>query len=662
MIQGLTTAITADFRGGRVTNANLAAMLPETALVAKDVFFLGDKGVTKRNGYTLVKNVWAGPVQRIYDFQRDLDQAQFVMVNGAGKLGWILAAGGALTTLSAAESATAYYDFAKNLFALYLSNGLKQYRAVDTGGGLLTLFQWGLTPPAVAPGFTLGTGTLTLIYGRQYVVAPVSKYTDSTGTQRVSVGAPSPISANTGPFANGVVELTVPTSTDPQVTHWWIFSTVDSAYNTSSTYYWAAEVAEGTTLWGDTQPDSALDTSRLAPWNNYPPPLASVLVPYQSRIVFLQIPGAPHLVQLSGLEEIDLGIPEETAPPDLAFETPGGQFEIVGAIPFNNALMISTPDFWFELTGYDASTFAKQDRVLTPGMAGKKAGTFTPTHMIWLGSDKRLYVWDGVNPPIDASRQLGKPLVNVSGAAITSPYTLSMDDLSTAQLANAEVRWYAFGKYKFILVLASSSANPNGPFDWMQIWDATWLGLTLSDGSTHYLTESDMFPSAGMTCSAIVEASAVPYLFMGDANGNVYRFPDGFTDAGTAINPQIGSCFSSLSALYGQMFRPLDPGDIVKRLYYADLVTDRENAADVFGLQALASDSPNLDLGLFDLTCYPLQSAYGIDGKGIRASLSQPGTAVGRWFRYLVEFPSDAMGAVLYRVSIANAPIYGVTP
>ena len=658
MIQGLTTATWTDFRGGRVTNASLAAMLPETCLIAQNIFFLGDKAVSKRNGYTLVKNVWAGPLQRIYDFQRDLDGAQFVMVNGNGNLGWIPANGSAFTSLSTTESAVNDYDFAKNLFALYLTNGLKQYRGVDWNGtGGLVLKNWGMTPPATAPTVAAGSGTLNLIYGRQYVYCPVSKYTDATGTTRVSAGAPSPISANIGPQVNAVINVAgIPGApTDLQITHWWIFATVDSAFNTSSTYYFAAEIAVGTTTWGDALLDADLDTTRLAPWSNYPPPLAKVLIPYQSRIVALGIPGSPHLVQLSGLEEIDLGIPEEAWPPDLAFEVPGGDFELIGGIEANNALMLATNQAWFMLTGYDASTFAKQDFVIKPGLAGKKALCTTPKYLVWLGTDKHLWGWDYVNDPVDMSRALGKPLANFN--------QLSMDDLSTAQLANAEVRYYAFGRYKFVVVLASSNNQPGGPFDWIQIWDASWVGLQLSDGSTHYLSESDMFPANLMTCSGLVEVASALYLFMADANGNIYRFPDGFTDNGTPFIPLFGSPFNSLSALYGQMFRPLDPADIVKRLYWLDLITDRDDTIGAFGLQAIAADAPDLEWNLIDVPLAPLMRPYAAEPKAARCNLQgQPGTAIGAWFRFVLQFPGDNLPATVFRFSIANSPVFGVNP
>ena len=123
--------------------------------------------------------------------------------------------------MSSGETGT--HQWVSNSFAAYSSDGHNAWRYVDVAGTLYK-FQWGITAPATAPAISLSAGTLTLTYGRTYVYCFVSKYTDSLGIQRISVSAPSPVSAHTGPIASQVVLLFgLEVSADPQVTHKWIF-------------------------------------------------------------------------------------------------------------------------------------------------------------------------------------------------------------------------------------------------------------------------------------------------------------------------------------------------------------------------------------------------------------------------------------------------------
>ena len=652
MIQGLTTKVLADFSGGRVTNQNLAEMTEERCLVAHNVVFLGDKAVAKRPGYTLVTNVGAAPMLGLYDWQRDIDSRQWLVVNGNGLLALADPKGiGAALNLSSGEDALAGFAYAQNLFNLYLSNGLKSYRVVDKAGAN-TLYKWGIAPPAAAPAVAAspGGGTLTLLHGRQYCFCYVSYWTDTQGTKRMHIGPPSPLSAYSGTVFAGHINLSGMTAaTDAQISHKWIFATVDAAKGTAAEFYFAAEIANATTTFADDLDDSELDTSRQAPWDNYPAPLASILVPYASRIAAVGIQGNPHLVQFSGLEEVDLGIPEEAWPPYLAFEVPGQKFTLTAAAAFQNALMLSTADYWFAVTGYDSATFQKQDRILEPGAAGRRCVAVTPKYLIWLGTDKTLWAWDGTSLPIDVSKLLQKSL----------PGALSMEDLDSAQLAGCELRYLKFGRYHWV-VLAGTNAAPH---DWLQIWDFSSLLGQLSDGSSAGLVEADMFPADLMATTAIVEVDCTPYLYFGDPGGNIYRFPDGYTDAGKSIStPMYGMAWSSLSGVLGSVFRLFDPADVTKRLYSIDLLTDRADAAEAFGVQAIAAPAPDMDLALIDCEVGPLYSPEGVNPKALRADLQREGTAVGRWFRCVVRFPDDGAPATLYRISIANAAISGVNP
>ena len=66
----------------------------------------------------------------------------------------------------------------------------------------------------------------------------------------------------------------------------------------------------------------------------------------------------------------------------------------------------------------------------------------SPNQMVWLGPDKKLWGFDGASAPVDLSAKLAQPL----------PGLRSMADITDAQLPNAIVRVYNFGRYHLIFV------------------------------------------------------------------------------------------------------------------------------------------------------------------------------------------------------------------
>ena len=211
------------------------------------------------------------PAVRIFDFRRQSDLKQFVILAGGGKIAWMNANGTDLTVLSQGEDANAVWDFATNDFGLYGSNGLSKYRFVDTGNGLLTKFNWGIAAPGAAPTFTFAAGTLTLTEGRQYAFSWVSKWTDALGVTRVHVGPPSPLTGTTGPQLNEVVNLAnLQASADAQVTHLWIWATNDTPLNTTSVLFFLAELTNGTTTYGDSLADTSSTPRGRSPMKTSP--------------------------------------------------------------------------------------------------------------------------------------------------------------------------------------------------------------------------------------------------------------------------------------------------------------------------------------------------------------------------------------------------------
>lgn len=626
------------FRGGRYTRNNLVKISDDHVLVANQIYFPGDGVAHKRPGYTLVKAGIGFNAVRVFDFRRQSDGQQFVILAGGGKIFWMRADGTQLTVLSVGEDPNAVWDFATNEFALYGSNGIKSYRFIDTGNGLLTKFNWGIQAPGAAPTFTFAAGALTLTQGAQYAYSWVSKWTDALGITRVHVGPPSPLTGTTGPQLNEIVNLAaLLASADPQVTHKWIWRTNDTPLNTTSVLYFLAELANGVTTFGDALSDTSLDTSRQIPYENFAPPAAAIIREYQGRFALSGIPGKPDLVQGTGLEEVDLGIPQETAPPSVFFNVPGGTKKVTCESEFNQMLMVSTEDFWFDVTGFSAETFHEDDNIFSPGAAGKDLVCVTPAWMAWLGKDKKLWAWNGSSDPVEISWKIAR----ADGSS-----QLSMESITDAQLANGQLRWYSFGRHNVVALLISTQNN--NYFDWCQLWDVSVLtapagpmGSLTKDGNLLGAAEGDAFFLDHMIGSGVVEVGSTPYLFLADNAGNIYRWPDGFTDNGNTYGPVVGSEFSDCDA----------PG-LIKRFRWMDVITSRQGAPDLFGAGAVVSDGVSLDKAPYALPIQPVPAQYGQDSTIFRGKLEQKGTSVGKYIRWFVEFPLDDQNSKLYKTEV----------
>lgn len=657
-IEGLNVDSYADFRLGRITNENLTEMRNEQLLLASNIIILDDKMPAKRPGYTLVVTA-TGQILALFDFQRDYDQKQFLLVNSAGKLSACsISPAGAVgnpTILSSVEDLLQSFQFVPIAYACYMTNGIKAYTLLDNVGAL-KLYAMGITAPTNVPSVALVAGTVTTQYGWQWAFSWVRKVTDSFGATHVHVGPPSPLSNSSGPLTSQMANIgNFGAPPDPTWNFIWIWRTNDTPANSTSALFFDAEIAVGTATYGDANLDTALDLTRPIPYDNNPPSLGiqggGIMVEYQSRIVICQ----GNIVQASGLEEILVGNPPESFPASLFFQIPGGKSSISGAAIFNETLYLCTKDFWWTVSGYDVSTFKKRDKILQPGAIGKKAICVTPTHLIFLGRDKKLYAWDGSSPkPIEISKALAKQLLG----------SLSMEDILSSDMQNAEVRWFSFGRYSYVLVLVNTGTVPAGQFDWIQLWNTKFLDETLADGTVLALSETDFFPTDIITASAAVEQGLATYMFFGDPAGNIYRWPDGFLDNGKTYTPTLGLPWSPGNVFTGPMFHPLPRPDVIKRYFWADIQTDRNDATTSFGIEAVMADTPDMKLAPISIPLQQLPASSGTPAlTAARAQLHQtPGCTIGRWSRLFITFPNDNLPATLLRLSISAKPQYGVAP
>ncbi len=647
-ISGVQVADIAPTVAGEYVSASVMGTAPSGTTYAYITVNVTDWGTGSVNvgGFmaSLLPTNVAGPVQQIYDFQRDVDNKQFVFVQSGGVIYAMQADGTGSVALATGE--TVAHQFVDNAFACYSSNGVNAYRYVDVAG-TLTKYNWGIQPPSTAPSVAVGSGSLTLTYGRTYVYCYVSRYTDSLGIQRLSISSPSPTSAFSGPVVSGSVNLTsIAASTDPQVNYIWIFEVTDSAINTSATYFFAAEIANGTTSYGDTLPDTALDQTRVAPFENFAAPPAPILEIFQNRIFAAN----GSLIQFSGYSEITIGIPEESWPAVNFFNVPSGKRTVNAMITQTQGSILSmgTEDWWYNFTGYNAATFTEQDRVASPGPCGPLAVCNTPFGVAYLSRSQQLWLWRSGGQATDISKDI----------ASTLPGTYGMEDIDPTTIQNSIVRWFQFGKMSLLLVFCRTKDAPDQNLNLVQLWSIVgkaeassgqYLGSSTLYEQIGGIFQTDKIPTVPFTNAARVEVDGEYYIFAGDANGNVYRFPDGFLDNGTNYSGNATLAW-------------LLPREGKSRFYWIDLFTSRSDAVSSFQVSAITSEAPDPTLTLNQLSQTQLPSPVNGSDLAVRASLQGPGTASGRYLSVNIAFPADNADGAVLKVVPASAPLYVGVP
>lgn len=614
---------------GRLTADNHAE-IPSFALAKAKNVILNDGGVQRVPGYTLIANLGIS-IERVFSFERQSDGKFFFFVCGGGQVILCDQDGAVVETFVTGGSND--FDIVQGRFAAYLANGNAMYTVVNEGVGADEIRAWGIEAPATAPTLAFGAGGLTLQYGRSYVYCFVAQWTDDQGVARYHIGPPSDFSAHTGPQEAQVITLgSLAVSANARVTHKWIFATEDSEFNTSATYSFAAEITNATVSWGDTLVDDDLDDTRLAPFQNYAPPIGGMLLEYEDRIAILY----EDTVQFTANEEVDLGIPQESCPPTLRFKVPAGVKKLTGGCVFNKALYLSTLNFWFVVGGYSAETFVKRDKVGSPGAAGRKLILVTPTHILYLSRDRTLWAWQGVDTV---------PLPVNGGLAATGEDAdeLSNTSMNVDRLVNAELHLLVNGAYKFV-VLAVASADSLTK-NWIQLWDVTALLNAESD----LPVETDMIPSHTIQTLAPANIDGVDYLVMGDADGNLFRWPDGemFHDTN-----QVG-VFETHWMLFNAPF--------VKKMKWVDLLTSRVDAKTLFTLYVAVSNALTrtpqfIEVPLGDVPEHGSEP----DSSATRARLDIEGLARAKYVRFRIVFPQDAVFTAIDKIETAFVPLPGV--
>ena len=223
----------------------------------------------------------------------------------------------------------------------------------------------------------------------------------------------SPVSAQSvaGGAGLGVeFQLTATPPTDPQVDTIYWFRTLDGGGD----YYLERSLPLPNGIYlTDTYPDGALDQAIRGPLINDPPILGKYLAVGQGRVAVFNLVGAPQDVAYSGYDQIYLGRPEESFPPNNRLRLSIGAEQIAGGgVLQAGVVAFSQTGRMYMLRGqFEDITLAVpvnfsaylEELPWTLGCFSHFTVKTTPYGLVWLAGDKTLQLFDGRNEPVDIS-------------------------------------------------------------------------------------------------------------------------------------------------------------------------------------------------------------------------------------------------------------------
>ena len=276
--------------------------------------------------------------------------------------------------------------------------------------------------------------------------------------------------------------------------------------------------------------------------------------------------------------------------------------------------------------------------------------------MAFLSQSLRIWLWN--------ANVAGSTPTEISGDVAQSyPGTYGMEDLDIADLPNARLLWYSYGKVHFLAVMARTSDAPDANLNLIQLWSIPVKGSQssgqLTGTSSFYnqiggIYQTDKIPSVSMTSGAVVRVGNQPFLYLGDAEGNVYRFPDGYLDNGNPFLSNFSSAWSLLEK------------EAKKRFYWVDLYVQSPTLAAVplssFTVYAAVSESAEDPPNWIQCRLQHVPSPDGVSQNAIRANLQVKGLNVGKYIRFAVTLPQDNNDEIVLKAIIWHAPMYAGAP
>jgi hypothetical protein len=342
------------------------------------------------------------------------------------------APGGSLIDSNALNTPPWSFVEANNI--LFGANGQRMQKwtgaGVATNGPLGTIIpapgweMWGIAQPIITP--TLGpqtAGNLSPATGYQYQYAYKNSVTGHVGNASLA-------SNSTGAAASKQFQVNAVASTDSQVDTIVWFRNLDGggdffrlaevnlvngivSFNTNTV---TVVAATGNLDIVDNTPDSSLDLTTRAPLINNPPPVGTYTALAQGRVFIAGLVGAGADVVYSGYEQIVVGRPEESFPPNNRIRLTIGAESVVGLGVLHSGVVMfsSTGKLWMlrgaveDITLSAPVAFSEflEELPWPLGCLSHYTIQSTPYGLVWLAGDKTVQFWDGRSDPTDISESV----------------------------------------------------------------------------------------------------------------------------------------------------------------------------------------------------------------------------------------------------------------
>lgn len=294
------------------------------------------------------------------------------------------------------------------------------------------LYSWGFNGPANAPtGPVAIAGALSPITGYEYSYAWKNSITGHVSNR-------TPVTASTGAQANKAFQVTGTAPAIDATTPSGFVGGIDTIVwfrnlDGGGDQFRLAEVnllsgavltfqsnASVVTVAGtsfleitDNSPDSALDQTTIGPLINNPPVVGKYVAVGQNRVFVFNLAGAPQDFIYSGYEQILLGRPEQSFPPNNRIRLSIGAEALAGGgVLHSGVVAFSQTGRMFMLRGaIEDITLAVpvnfsaylEELPWTLGCASHFTIQTTPYGLVWLAGDKTVQLFDGHSPPVDIS-------------------------------------------------------------------------------------------------------------------------------------------------------------------------------------------------------------------------------------------------------------------
>jgi hypothetical protein len=368
------------------------------------------------------------------------------------------------------------------------------------------------------------------------------------------VSSPSPTSQSTGVVSNASVGVNLVASTDAQVNQIRDFRSTDggggnyleisgSPYtNTTQTIY-------------DTTTDAALNNNSLAPIPTYndPPPAWKAVVYWHGRV--WGIDGTTkNRSWFTGLEEINIGVPEESVPSG----TSGNQWnfdeQLTGQAALEQVLLEFCAGKIYQITGDTRDTFR---RTLLSNKRGTRNHATIATlgsMSAWLDTANQIWATDG-SQLNEIGEDIRPDLLSVTPANCASTFHVA-----------GNFHWFVFSTGAKLFVYDMDTDN------WMPPW------------------------SVAATAIHSGETAAGTYDLLAAIGGKIYKLnTSAFNDAGTTYTWKAITSNFNLVPDFGRRFSALAVGmyDEPSRLGEPSIIGIESNRSNVASsMQILVDDDP----------------------------------------------------------------------